>query len=122
MIQNYHYDLEETGNLLVAGLRDGNKLAEAIKYAEDMIERGIKLNSLTVSKLKQSLSKTGKTLGCSAEWLLMSKRLQDQEQEVLSIELDVAGTVLVLEFQLFQGNPEAVAQLQDNQDFKGMMC
>ena len=52
----------------------------------------------------------------------MSKRLQDQEQEVLSIELDVAGTVLVLEFQLFQGNPEAVAQLQDNQDFKGMMC
>lgn len=60
MIQNYHFDLEETGNLLVAGLHDSNRLPEAIKYAEDMIERGIKLNSLTLSKLKQSLSKIGK--------------------------------------------------------------
>ncbi|KAL3525517.1 hypothetical protein ACH5RR_013889 [Cinchona calisaya] len=60
MIQNYNFDLEETGNLLVGGLHDINRLPEAIKYAEDMIERGIKLSSSTLSKLKQSLSKIGK--------------------------------------------------------------
>ncbi|KAH6803653.1 hypothetical protein C2S51_031900 [Perilla frutescens var. frutescens] len=61
MIENYTDDLDETGNLLVVGLRDLNRVPEAVKYAEDMIERGIKLNSATLSKLKQSLSKLGKS-------------------------------------------------------------
>ncbi|KAL3813316.1 hypothetical protein ACJIZ3_014584 [Penstemon smallii] len=60
MIENYSSDLDETGNLLVLGLRDINRVPEAVKCAEDMIERGIKLNSATLSKLKQSLSKAGK--------------------------------------------------------------
>lgn len=61
MIENYNSGLDETGNLLVVGLRDMNRLPEAVKCAEDMIERGIKLNSATLTKLKQSLSKVGKT-------------------------------------------------------------
>ncbi|XAR71409.1 hypothetical protein NMG60_11028658 [Bertholletia excelsa] len=60
MVENYNSDLEETGNLLVLGLRDTDRLPEAVKYAEDMIDRGIKLNSSTLSKLKQSLSQLGK--------------------------------------------------------------
>ncbi|KAL6954188.1 hypothetical protein U1Q18_012073 [Sarracenia purpurea var. burkii] len=60
MVENFKYDLDVTGNLLVNGLRDMNRVPEAVKYAEDMIDRGIKLNSSTLSKLKQSLAKAGK--------------------------------------------------------------
>ncbi|KAK3024397.1 hypothetical protein RJ639_043355 [Escallonia herrerae] len=60
MIDNYKSDVEEIGNFLVVGLRDLKRVPEAVKYAEDMIDRGIKLNSSTLSKLKQSLSKAGK--------------------------------------------------------------
>ncbi|KAI8541941.1 hypothetical protein RHMOL_Rhmol08G0099700 [Rhododendron molle] len=60
MIENYNSDLEETGNTLVMGLREINRVPEAVKYAEDMIDRGIKLKSSTLSLLKQSLSKVGK--------------------------------------------------------------
>ncbi|KAL3627086.1 hypothetical protein CASFOL_028449 [Castilleja foliolosa] len=60
MVENYSSDLEETGNLLVLGLKGMNRLPEAVKCSEDMIERGIKLNSSTLSKLKQSLSIAGK--------------------------------------------------------------
>ncbi|CAD5190504.1 unnamed protein product [Musa acuminata subsp. malaccensis] len=49
--------LEEAGNMLVLALRDVDMLPEACKYAEDMIDRGIKLNSSTLSKLRQSLLK-----------------------------------------------------------------
>ncbi|XP_041003354.1 pentatricopeptide repeat-containing protein At1g77360, mitochondrial-like isoform X2 [Juglans microcarpa x Juglans regia] len=62
MIENYNNDLEDTGNLLVVGLRDINRAPEAVKYAEDMICRRIKVNSSTLSKLKQSLAKAGKQL------------------------------------------------------------
>ncbi|KAI5684368.1 hypothetical protein M9H77_05596 [Catharanthus roseus] len=60
MIENYSFDLEETGNLLIVGLRDINRVQEAVKYAEDMIDRGIKLDDSTLSKLKQSLCRIGK--------------------------------------------------------------
>ncbi|XP_057970653.1 pentatricopeptide repeat-containing protein At1g77360, mitochondrial-like [Malania oleifera] len=60
MIENYKSDLEEIGNFLVVGLRDANRVPEAVKYAEDMIDRGIKLNSSTLTKLKQSLCRVGK--------------------------------------------------------------
>ncbi|KZV42256.1 pentatricopeptide repeat-containing protein mitochondrial-like [Dorcoceras hygrometricum] len=60
MTDTYSTDLDETGNLLVTGLRDMNRVPEAVKCAEDIIERGIKLNSATLTKLKQSLSKVGK--------------------------------------------------------------
>ncbi|WOL03839.1 hypothetical protein Cni_G12559 [Canna indica] len=64
-IWNYMADyglpsLEETGNRLVLTLRDLDMLPEACKYAEDMIDRGIKLNSSTLSKLRQSLTKISK--------------------------------------------------------------
>ncbi|KAL6011034.1 hypothetical protein ACLOJK_001478 [Asimina triloba] len=52
--------LEGAGNTLVVELLFLNRLPEATKYAEDMIDRGIKLNSSTLSKLKQSLVKVGK--------------------------------------------------------------
>ena len=52
LIQNYHSDLEEIGNLLVSGLRDLDRVLEAVKYAKDMIDRRIKLMSSTLSKLR----------------------------------------------------------------------
>lgn len=61
MLENDMKDaLEDIGNTFIVGLRDINRLSEARKYAEDAIERGIKLNSKTLSKLKQSLNEVGK--------------------------------------------------------------
>ncbi|KAK5831950.1 pentatricopeptide repeat-containing protein At1g77360, mitochondrial-like [Gossypium arboreum] len=60
MIENYDSDLDETGNLLINGLRDANMLPEAVKHAEDMIEKGIKVTSATLSRLKHSLSREKK--------------------------------------------------------------
>ncbi|XP_027336780.1 pentatricopeptide repeat-containing protein At1g77360, mitochondrial-like [Abrus precatorius] len=60
LLENYDKDLERTANLLVLGLRDQNRLPEAVKYAEDMIGRGIKISSSTLSKLRQSLLKERK--------------------------------------------------------------
>lgn len=51
--------LEECGNMLVSKLKD-DRLPEACKYAEDMIDRGIKLSSATLSKLKQRLQRIKK--------------------------------------------------------------
>ncbi|XP_057433184.1 pentatricopeptide repeat-containing protein At1g77360, mitochondrial-like [Lotus japonicus] len=56
-VEHYRRDLEDTANLLVVGLRDLDRVPEAVKYAEDMIGRGIKLTSSTLSKLKHSLVK-----------------------------------------------------------------
>jgi hypothetical protein len=47
MVENGLPPLEECGNMLVSKLKD-DKLLEACKYAEDMIDRGIKLSSSTV--------------------------------------------------------------------------
>lgn len=52
---------EEVGNSLIVYLRDYKRLPEACKYAEDMIDRGIKLQSSTLSKLKTSLQHLGKS-------------------------------------------------------------
>lgn len=60
MIENHDSDLEKTGNLLVVDLCGMDMVPEAVKYAEGMIEKGIKLTSLTLSKLKQSLTKVRK--------------------------------------------------------------
>jgi hypothetical protein len=59
MVTNSLPPLEENGNMLVLKLKD-DMLPEACKYAEDMIDQGIKLNSSTLSKLKQSLAKVKK--------------------------------------------------------------
>jgi pentatricopeptide repeat protein len=59
MVENGLPPLEESGNMLVSKLRD-DRLPEACKYAEDMIDRGIKLSSSTLSKLKLSLQKIKK--------------------------------------------------------------
>ncbi|KAF9613716.1 hypothetical protein IFM89_010158 [Coptis chinensis] len=51
-------------NKLIVGLRDLNRLnrlpARTQKSAKDMIEKGMKLHSKTLSKLKQSLTQLGK--------------------------------------------------------------
>ncbi|XP_010905883.1 pentatricopeptide repeat-containing protein At2g18520, mitochondrial [Elaeis guineensis] len=60
MVANDLQPLEKSGNMLVEKLRDMDRLPEACKYAEDIIDRGIKLNSSTLSKLRQSLQKVGK--------------------------------------------------------------
>ncbi|XP_027936133.1 pentatricopeptide repeat-containing protein At1g77360, mitochondrial-like [Vigna unguiculata] len=60
LVENYQNDLERTANFLVVGLRDLNRVPEAVKYAEDMIERGIRLSSSTLSKLRQTLVKERK--------------------------------------------------------------
>ncbi|XP_058091761.1 pentatricopeptide repeat-containing protein At1g77360, mitochondrial-like [Magnolia sinica] len=60
MVGNNIGPLESSANFLVVDLPFSHRLPEAKKYAEDMIERGIKLNSSTLSKLKQSLVKVGK--------------------------------------------------------------
>ncbi|XP_073000225.1 pentatricopeptide repeat-containing protein At3g61360-like [Typha latifolia] len=60
MVANNLQPFEESGNMLVAKLRDMDLLPEACKIAEDMIDRGIKLSSSTLSKLKHSLLKVGK--------------------------------------------------------------
>ncbi|MCI01554.1 pentatricopeptide repeat-containing protein [Trifolium medium] len=62
LVDNYRHseDLEGTANLLVVGLRDNDKVPEAVKYAEHIIGRGIKLTSSTLSKLRQSLVKERK--------------------------------------------------------------
>ncbi|XP_077244013.1 pentatricopeptide repeat-containing protein At5g15010, mitochondrial-like [Tasmannia lanceolata] len=60
MVENDITPLEDSGNSLIVGLRDNVRLSEACKYAEDMINRGIKLNSSTLSKLKASLLKARK--------------------------------------------------------------
>lgn len=60
LVDNFKEDLEETANLLVIGLHDLNRVPEAVKYAEDIIDRGIKLTSSTLAKLKQSLVKSRK--------------------------------------------------------------
>jgi len=59
MVENGLPPLEESGNMLVSKLRD-DRLPEACKYAEDMIDRGIKVSSSTLSKLKQCLQKIKK--------------------------------------------------------------
>ncbi|KAM0041696.1 putative tetratricopeptide-like helical domain superfamily [Helianthus debilis subsp. tardiflorus] len=40
----------EAGNVLVGGLRDLNRVPEAVKYADDMFDRGIKLASVTLAR------------------------------------------------------------------------
>ncbi|XVE72198.1 hypothetical protein DITRI_Ditri11bG0019800 [Diplodiscus trichospermus] len=60
MIDNYDTDLEEIGNLLIDGLCEAKMLPEAVKYAECMIEKGIKITSATLSRLKHSLHRAKK--------------------------------------------------------------
>ncbi|XP_071707292.1 pentatricopeptide repeat-containing protein At5g15010, mitochondrial-like [Rutidosis leptorrhynchoides] len=60
MVENYESDFEETGNVLVSRLRDLNRFPEAVKYANDMIDRKIKLSSATLAMLRHSLAKAGK--------------------------------------------------------------
>jgi pentatricopeptide repeat protein len=59
MVENGLPPLEECGNMLISKLKD-DRLPEACKLAEDMIDQGIKLTSATLKKLKQSLQKIKK--------------------------------------------------------------
>ncbi|CAD6251293.1 unnamed protein product [Miscanthus lutarioriparius] len=59
VVENGLPPLEECGNMLVSKLKDV-RLPEACKYAEDMVDRGIKLSLSTLSKLKRCLQKIKK--------------------------------------------------------------
>ncbi|GJM86613.1 hypothetical protein PR202_ga02490 [Eleusine coracana subsp. coracana] len=59
MVENGLPPLEECVNMLVLKMKD-DRLPEACKLAEEMIDQGIKLNSATLTKLKQSLQKINK--------------------------------------------------------------
>ncbi|GJM86615.1 hypothetical protein PR202_ga02492 [Eleusine coracana subsp. coracana] len=59
MVENGLPPLEECANMLVSKMKDV-RLPEACKLAEDMIDLGIKLNSATLTKLKQSLQRIKK--------------------------------------------------------------
>ncbi|XP_045820160.1 pentatricopeptide repeat-containing protein At1g77360, mitochondrial-like [Trifolium pratense] len=56
LVENYRGDLERTANLLVVGLQNNGKVTEAVMYAKDIIRRGIKLTSSTLSKLLKAES------------------------------------------------------------------
>ncbi|KAK9061955.1 hypothetical protein SSX86_019139 [Deinandra increscens subsp. villosa] len=75
MIENYDSDLEDTGNILVGGLRDLNRVPEAVKYADDMLDRRIKLTTATLARLRQGLAKAGK--GAVYDELLKKWELQE---------------------------------------------
>ncbi|KAI3798931.1 hypothetical protein L1987_34216 [Smallanthus sonchifolius] len=75
MIEKYDSELEEAGNVLVGGLRDLNRVPEAVKYADDMLDRGIKLTPTTLARLRQGLAKTGK--GAVYDELLKKWKLQE---------------------------------------------
>ncbi|XP_020572542.1 pentatricopeptide repeat-containing protein At1g77360, mitochondrial-like [Phalaenopsis equestris] len=51
---------ERIGNSLILYLRDHNLLPEACKFAENLIDKEIRLHSSTLSKLKSSLQHLGK--------------------------------------------------------------
>lgn len=59
MVANGLPPLEESGNMLVSKLKD-EMLPEACKYAEDMIDQGIKVSSSTLGKLRLCLVKVKK--------------------------------------------------------------
>ncbi|XP_020572591.1 pentatricopeptide repeat-containing protein At1g77360, mitochondrial-like [Phalaenopsis equestris] len=53
---------ERIGNSLILYLRDNRRLPEACKFAENMIDKGIKLHSSTLSKLRTGLQHLGMIL------------------------------------------------------------
>ncbi|WJX88281.1 hypothetical protein P8452_70388 [Trifolium repens] len=93
LVENYREDLEGTANILVVGLQDNGRIFTAVKYAERIIGRGIKLTSSTLSKLKQSLFKERKEI------------VYDQ----LATKLKAA----------YKGSP---ARTNEEQDIPGVMC
>jgi len=56
----HRYPSEESGNEMVLKLNYLDRLPEACKFAEDMIDRRVKLNSANLSRLRASLLKIGK--------------------------------------------------------------
>ncbi|KAJ3703721.1 hypothetical protein LUZ61_007426 [Rhynchospora tenuis] len=59
MLEHGIHPLEEAGNLLVS-LLGRNLLPEACKYAEDLIDNGVKLSSANLANLKRGLRKINK--------------------------------------------------------------
>ena len=59
VVENGLPPLEECGNMLVSKLKY-DMLPKACKYVEDMVDRGIKLTSSTLSELKLCLQKIKK--------------------------------------------------------------
>ncbi|OAY63690.1 pentatricopeptide repeat-containing protein At1g71060, mitochondrial-like [Ananas comosus] len=69
MVENGLKPVEESGNMIVERLRGRGLLPEAWKFAEEVIDSGVKLYSSTLSKLRHSLTKVGK--GSIHEYLLI---------------------------------------------------
>nr|CAD1842779.1 unnamed protein product [Ananas comosus var. bracteatus] len=69
MVENGLKPVEESGNMIVERLRGRGLLPEAWKFAEEVIDSGVKLYSSTLSRLRHSLTKVGK--GSIHEYLLI---------------------------------------------------
>ncbi|XP_072955671.1 pentatricopeptide repeat-containing protein At5g15010, mitochondrial-like [Typha angustifolia] len=60
IIEEYITPADESANELLIGLRNFGRLSEVRNYAEDMLDRGIKLHSSAMDKLKSAFYKAGK--------------------------------------------------------------
>lgn len=60
MLKHGNHPLEKAGNLLVAMFDGLELLPEACKYAEDLIDNGVKLSSANLEKLKRNLKRLHK--------------------------------------------------------------
>jgi pentatricopeptide repeat protein len=60
MFKHGIHPLQEAGNSLVSLLNRLDLLPEACKYAEDLIDSGVKLSSYNLAELKRSLKKVHK--------------------------------------------------------------
>ncbi|KAJ8631885.1 hypothetical protein MRB53_025221 [Persea americana] len=57
MIENQFSPLEESSNAVLVGLRNLDRLSEARRFAEEMLDRGIDLDEFTMAKLKNAFYK-----------------------------------------------------------------
>ncbi|KAG1342723.1 putative pentatricopeptide repeat-containing protein, mitochondrial [Cocos nucifera] len=121
MVANDLQPLEKSGNMLIEKLRDMDGLPEACKYAEDVIDRGIKLNSSTLSKLRQSLLKVGKGTNCasairifldSRDWEMAVKVWKCMVANDLQ-PLEKSGNMLIEKLRDMDGLPEACKYAED---------
>ncbi|KAK8970014.1 hypothetical protein KSP40_PGU021409 [Platanthera guangdongensis] len=81
---------EEIGNSFIVCLCYNKRLPEACKYAEDMIDSGIKLQSSTLSKLRSSLQQTllegcgSRGLNIEINWMEDGRIVGSAEQKKLN--------------------------------------
>lgn len=61
MVENCVMPLDESANALLVGLRNLNRLSEARRFVEDMLDRRINIYESTMTKLKNAFYKEGRS-------------------------------------------------------------